>query len=280
MNTTAIIGLGLIGGSFGLGMQKASLQHRLLGVDQNPEHATTALSRGLVHEICDLEEAIERSSLILLAIPVTHSKDLLKQILDRINPQATVIDMGSTKGKLCGFVENHPMRSRYVAAHPMAGTEYSGPAAALEDLFHNKRVIICEAEKSAADAIGVATQLFSKLQMSLSFMDATSHDLHAAYISHLSHITSFALSLAVLDAEKDESNILDMAGSGFESTVRLAKSASSMWTPIFVENKESVLEALGEYQEYIKAFQSAIEAGDQGRLSELMNRANDIGRIL
>ncbi len=279
-STTTIIGLGLIGGSFSLAMQEKRLSERFIGVEQNPDHAQQALSLGLAHEIEFLPSAVEQSDLVILAIPVHYSKQVLGEILDCMQPNATLIDMGSTKGKLCESVAKHPKRGRYVAAHPMAGTEYSGPTAAFSTLFEGKRVIICEAEKSDPDALGQATQLFSALNMRISFMDANSHDKHAAYISHLSHITSFTLGLTVLDAEKDESNILDMASSGFASTVRLAKSAPSMWTPIFMENKTSVLAALSEYQNYLKVFQQAIEEEDEKRLSELMQRANDIGKIL
>ena len=278
--TIGIIGLGLIGGSLALALRNNNFGQHFIGVDQNPEHAKQAIALQLVDEIQPLEEACQQADLIIVAIPVDKAKFVLKQVLDIVGEGKVVTDMGSTKSELCEFVTDHPKRKQFVAAHPIAGTEYSGPKAAIPDLYFGKRTIICEKEKSFGTALRLVKDLFESLHMHILYMDADEHDKHAAYISHLSHITSFSLGLAVLDIEKDEKNILDMAGSGFASTVRLAKSSSAMWAPIFLENNHNLLEALEQYIHYLRQFKEGIENENKEQLTKLMEKANDIRRIL
>lgn len=278
--TIAIIGLGLIGGSMALALRNNQFAQHFIGVDHNPEHAKQALALQLVDEIMSLEEACAKADIVIISIPVDTSKYVLKEVLDQFTDGQVVTDMGSTKSGVCEYVAKHPRRNQFVAAHPIAGTEYSGPKAAIPDLYFGKRTIICEKERSLGTALKLVKELFLSLNMHLLYMDAKEHDKHAAYISHLSHITSFSLGLAVLDIEKDEKNILDMAGSGFASTVRLAKSSSDMWAPIFLENNENLLEALTQYIHYLQAFKTGIESQNKSELKEMMEKANDIRRIL
>src|SRR5690606_409439 len=233
---TTVIGLGLIGGCMAIDLRRGALATHLTGVDNNPDHAEVALKLGLVDEILPLEEAVPGADLVIVSIPVGAIQQSLPTILDLIQDTAVVIDAGSTKSLICEAVKNHPKRKQFVAAHPIAGTENSGPTAAFEGLFKNKMNIICEREKSGEEALITAERVFGILGMRTTFMDSREHDKHAAYVSHLSHVSSFLLGQTVLDIEKDEKNIFTLAGSGFASTVRLAKSSPDMWAPIFVQN--------------------------------------------
>lgn len=274
-----IIGLGLIGGSMAIQLKKTGFASHVFGVDNHVLHAETALRLGLVDELIDLEDGIQQADLIILAIPAQATMFLLPQILDRVNQQV-VTDVCSIKEKVCLSVENHPKRKQYVAAHPMAGTENSGPWAAMEGLFDGKVTILSDVEKSDLKAVEMVKQMYTDLNMRLSTMNSVAHDLHAAYVSHISHISSFALALTVLNKEKNESNIFDLASGGFDSTVRLAKSSPEMWTPIFVNNSDNVLEVLNDYIERLQEFKSAIETKNQDELDTLMKTANRIKRIL
>ncbi|WP_347159242.1 prephenate dehydrogenase [Pontibacter chitinilyticus] len=280
IQTLTIIGLGLLGGSFALGLKNKYSDIQVLGVDNNVEHARQALALGIVNEILPLEIAVRRADLVVLAIPVNAIAQLLPSVLDQLPESGIVLDMGSTKELICQAVENHPKRGLFVAAHPIAGTEYSGPEAAFASLLQGKTMIICEPEKSTLQALRQVEELCQRLEMRLRYMDATAHDLHLAYVSHLSHISSFALGLTVLDKEKDEENIFDMAGSGFSSTVRLAKSSPNMWAPIFTQNRKNVSEALGSYITQLQQFKEIIDAEDEAQAKALMDKANDIRRIL
>ncbi len=277
MNIT-IIGLGLIGGSIAMSIK--GFHTHMIGVDNNPEHCKIAIERKLVDAILPIDEAVKISDLIILAIPVDAARKLLSHILDIIPNNAVVVDMGSTKSGICQSVENHKNRGNYVAAHPIAGTEHSGPHAAFSSLYTGKKTIICEKERSADFALKIAEELFQLLNMEIIYMQAEEHDLHIAYVSHISHISSFTLGLTVLDIEKNEKNILDMAGSGFASTVRLAKSSAEMWTPIFQQNKKHVIAALNAYIKHLTIFKENIEENNYEKLSSLMKEANTIGRII
>ncbi|MCX6316950.1 MAG: prephenate dehydrogenase [Bacteroidetes bacterium] len=274
-----IIGVGLIGGSLALQLHEKKLSSRLTGVDANPEHAATALELELVDEMLPLEEAIAASEVIILAIPVDSMVSLLPVILDKIDEQI-VIDMGSTKSMLTGAVKGHPKRGRYVATHPMWGTEYSGPKAAVRDAYQNKAVIICNAEESDEDALLWTRYMYNKIGMRLLEMEANAHDLHAAYVSHISHITSFALANTVLEKEKEENAIFELASAGFESTVRLAKSNSAMWVPIFMQNKENVLDVLKAHIAQLQRFCTSIESEDEKELLKIIQEANLIRKII
>lgn len=273
--------MGLIGGSLAKALKNNGFTGKIIGVDNNPQHCTIAMYRGLADTFMDLDEAVTESDIIILCAPVDTNSRLLPVILDKISgTEKVVTDMGSTKSDIARAVINHRARGRYVAAHPMAGTEYSGPAAAIEMLFNNKIAIICDRERSDVDALNLITALFQSLNMHLQYMNSTDHDIHIAYVSHISHITSFALALCVLDKEKDEKNILSLAAGGFESTVRLSKSNSETWAPIFIGNADSVLEVIDTYVEKMELFRKYISEHDEDALKALMKSANNIARIL
>jgi len=275
----AIVGVGLIGGSLALQLHEKKLSSKLIGVDDNKDHARTALELELIDEIMNLNDAIAAADVIILAIPVDAMVQLLPSILDKIDKQI-VLDLGSTKSELIKVVNAHPKRGRYVATHPMWGTEYSGPNAALKGAFENKAVIICNADDSDEDALKWVRHMYKKIGMHLLEMEATAHDLHAAYVSHISHITSFALANTVLQKEKEEQAIFELASAGFESTVRLAKSNPAMWVPIFLQNRENVLDVLNEHIAQLERFRDSIQRIDRQKLLQLIEDANKIRRII
>ncbi len=275
----AIIGVGLIGGSLAIRLHEKKISSRLIGVDASKEHETKAIELELVDEILPLDEAIAQSEVVILAFPVDKMVTLLPAILDKVDKQI-VIDLGSTKSQLTEAVANHPKRGRFVATHPMWGTEYSGPAAAVRNAYENKAVIICDEGDSDLDALEWTKAMYKKIGMHLLSMEAKAHDLHAAYVSHISHITSFALANTVLEKEKEDNVIFEMASAGFESTVRLAKSNPAMWVPIFIQNKENVLDVLNEHIEQLKKFRDRIEESNEQELRGLIEHANNIRRII
>jgi prephenate dehydrogenase len=276
-----IIGIGLIGGSLALDLRKRGFASRVTAVESNPRHAETALGIGLVDEVCDLGKMVAQSDLIILACPIDNIKSMLPELLDLVGGTSkTVTDMGSTKAGMGKLVEAHPNRMHYVAAHPMAGTEHSGPTAAQENLFDHKCTIICDSEKSSREALSVVLDMFRVLNMTPIFMDVEEHDVSAAYVSHISHISSFALSLCVLQKEKDHGRILSLAGGGFESTVRLAKSAADTWVPVFEQNAAFVLEVLNTYIDTLQTFKTHIENQNSSGIRDLILEANKIKKIL
>ncbi len=274
-----IIGVGLIGGSFAVDIRNAFSDVQLVGIDNNPDHLKQALSLGIIDEVEELND-VKTSDMVIVAVPVDVSIALIKQVLDIIEDHALVIDTGSTKGKLCEALSSHPNRRNFLAAHPISGTEFSGPQAAIKDLYRNKTNIICEVEKTAFKLQERALELFQKLGMRICYMDPKSHDRHIAYVSHLSHISSFMLGKTVLEKEKDERNIFDLAGSGFASTVRLAKSSPAMWSPIFEQNKENVVEILKEYIQNLNMFKDLLENNDFEGIFNEMEKTNHIKSIL
>ncbi len=277
---TTIIGLGLIGGSIAIDLRKAGVATELVGIDRNVDHATKAVELGIVDKIESEDKALSTSDLIITAIPVNAMCQLLPGLLDAIKPDAVVIDAGSTKRLLCKSVEHHEKRKQFVAAHPIAGTENSGPEAAFSGLFKDKTNIICEKEKSSPQALSIATLVFESLGMNTIFMEPEEHDKHVAYVSHLSHVSSFLLGQTVLDIERDEKNIFALAGSGFASTVRLAKSSPDMWAPIFEQNAEYLSQALLEYIMHLQKFQYYLMKRDVKELHNIMTSANRIREIL
>ncbi len=277
MNIT-IIGIGLIGGSLALSLR--GFETHIIGVDNNNKNSQEALKLNLVDEILPLEQAVKKANLVILAIPVDAARKLLPIVLDNIDNKTVVADMGSTKDGICSAVSNHLKRKNYVATHPIAGTENSGPSAAFSGLFKDKTTIICEKEKSANFAISMIEKMFSLLEMKVIYMAAGEHDRHIAYVSHISHITSFVLGITVLGIEKDENKIFNMAGSGFASTVRLAKSSPDMWAPIFEQNAESISVALEAYINNLQSFKNIIDKKDTKTARKLMLEANNIRRIL
>lgn len=275
-----IVGLGLIGGSMAIGLRKARLASELTGVDLNPQNASKALELGLVDKIESEDKALSSADVVIIAIPVSALCALLPSVLDLIGKNTVVIDAGSTKTQISKAVSGHERRSQFVAAHPLAGTENSGPEAALNGLFIGKTIIICEQDKSSPDALAVAGNIFKALEMKTIFMEADEHDKHVAYVSHLSHVSSFLLGQTVLDIEKDEKNIFDLASTGFASTVRLAKSSPDMWAPIFEQNVEYLSQALLEYIMHLQKFHYHLMKHDTRELHRIMSRANEIRRVL
>jgi len=275
----AIIGVGLIGGSLAIQLHEKKISSKLIGVDANPEHAKKAIELELVDETMPLDDAIAAAEVVVLAIPVDTVVSLLPKVLDKVDKQI-VIDLGSTKSQLIDAVRNHPKRGRYVATHPMWGTEYSGPQAAVRGAFEDKAVVICDAEDSDADALEWTKAMYRKIGMHLLEMESKAHDLHAAYVSHISHITSFALANTVLEKEKEEKAIFELASAGFASTVRLAKSNPAMWVPVFMQNKVNVLDVLNAHIQQLTKFRDSIEQGKFEELKGLIEGANTIRRII
>ena len=274
-----IVGLGLIGGSIARDL-KSQINVSVTGVDNNKEHQEVAMELGLVHEVLNFNVGIRKADVIILAIPVDKIEAILPEVLDMIDDSQVVIDVGSTKEFICHAVADHPKRKRFVPAHPLAGTEYSGPTAALQRLFVDKKNIICEKEKIDVDALDTALKIFNSLGMKTYFLNPAEHDKHLAYVSHLSHVSSFMLGLTVLEIEKDENQIFNLASTGFSSTVRLAKSNPETWAAIFNKNNNNLSTALDSYIDYLKEFKQAIDDKDIKTTLKLMADANDIKRIL
>ncbi len=274
-----IVGVGLIGGSLAITLKENKFASHIIGVDASQENLDKAIRRRLIDEDLPLEAAIDRSDLIILSTPVDIMIDLLPRILDRVEHQV-VMDVGSTKKRLLDSVADHPKRHRFVSTHPMAGTEYSGPEAAIPNLFDHKYTVFCEAEKSDPDAVALVKSLYESIPMKMAFLHAIEHDVHTAYVSHISHISSFALALTVLEKEKDESRIFELASSGFSSTVRLAKSSADMWIPIFRQNRDNVLDVLDEHINQLSRFRSLLIKQDYETFYRLIKEANTIKRML
>jgi prephenate dehydrogenase len=275
-----VVGLGLIGGSIALDLRKAGLVSEFSGVDVSESHGKEALKLGIVDKVTSEDKALGDADVVILAIPVNALGALLPSILDAVKASAVVIDTGSTKSQICKAVANHPRREQFVAAHPLAGTENSGPGAAFEGLFIGKTNIICEKERTSEKALAVAQKIFDTLGMRTIFMEPDEHDKHVAYVSHLSHVSAFLLGHTVLDIEKDEKNIFNLAGSGFASTVRLAKSSPDMWTPIFEQNMEYLGQALMEYIMHLQKFHYHLMKHDTKEIHRIMSRSNEIRRVL
>lgn len=277
--TVTIIGVGLMGGSLAISLREKQLAKHIIGVDRSEAHLKKAMSLGLIDEYCSLSEAIKKSTLVVIAVPVDEMMLLLPEIMNSITDHV-VMDMGSTKETLQNAIAGNPKRGRFVPTHPMWGTEYSGPEAAVSGAFINKAVVICNAAEADNDALALVKNLYQKIGMHIVYMEAPAHDLHAAYVSHISHITSFALANTVLEKEKEDDAIFAIASAGFESTVRLAKSNPEMWVPIFKQNRENVLDVLNEHIAQLKKFRSCLEKENYIYLKELIEHANGIGRII
>lgn len=276
----SIIGVGLIGGSMALRLREKGVASFIYGIDNNDSHLNEAMSLKIIDAKVDLEYGIKNSDLIIIAIPVDAARKLLPYILDLISDEQTVMDAGSTKAGIVNVVKNHPKRPRFVAFHPMWGTENSGPKSAVAESFSGKAGVICNKEDSANDALELAKSIVESLDMHLIYMNAEDHDVHTAYISHISHITSYALANTVLEKEREEETIFQLASSGFSSTVRLAKSHPEMWVPIFKQNKENVLDVLNEHISQLRKFKAALEKENYEYLGELISNANKIRGIL
>ncbi len=276
----SIIGVGLIGGSIALKLRQKGIADFIYGIDNSNEHLNEALELKIIDAKVDLEYGIKNSDLVILSIPVDSARKLLPNILDLISDNQTVMDAGSTKAGIVNAVKDHPKRKRFVAFHPMWGTENNGPKSAVSESFSGKAGVICNKEESAEDALQSVEKIVESLDMHLIYMNAEDHDVHTAYISHISHITSYALANTVLEKEKEEETIFQLASSGFSSTVRLAKSHPEMWVPIFKQNKENVLDVLNEHIAQLRKFKSALEKENFEYLGELISNANKIRGIL
>lgn len=275
----AVIGVGLIGGSWAKALKNSGVVSSVVGIDRSEEHLTQAMALGIIDDKASYAD-LTAVDMVFLSIPVDQMVIELPKVLDAVGEQTVVIDAGSTKLQLCEAVASHPKRRNFLAAHPIAGTEYSGPSAAIDKLYEGKLAIVCEVEKTAIDLQERAMNTFAALQMRVRYMGAKEHDIHVAYVSHLSHISAFMLGKTVMGKEKDDRNIFDLAGSGFASTVRLAKSSPQMWAPIFVQNKEPLLETLDAYIENLNAFRTFIAEEDLESLLHEMKRINSIEKIL
>ena len=279
MKHVVIIGVGLIGGSLALDIKAKHPEVNISGIDSSKKNLKEALDLNIISATITIED-LNKADMVISAIPVDATLKLLPQVLDNISENTLVFDVGSTKEDICEVVKNHPKRRNFLATHPIAGTEFSGPKAAIEGLFQNKTNIICEVEETAFKLQEKALKLFRDLGMRIRYMNPKAHDKHIAYVSHLSHISSFMLGKTVIEKEKNERDIFDMAGSGFESTVRLAKSSPAMWTPIFKQNKTNVIETLEEYINNLKDFKNLMEKDDFSSVFNEMEQVNYIKEIL
>ena len=279
--TITIVGLGLIGGSMALSLRENHFADTLIGVDNNALHIVKALKLGLVDSAASLEKAVAQSDIIIVATPVNTLTSILPQILDLVTDNQVVIEVGSTKKPVIDAVKNHPNRQNFVATHPMAGTEFSGPEAAIKHLFDGKVCVLCDVQDSKDNLVGIIKKMYGEgLKMNIIFMESSAHDVHTAYISHISHICSFALASTVLAKEKDEESIFNLASTGFESTVRLAKSNPETWIPIFKQNQENIIDVLDEYITTLLKFKGLMISDSYDKFKECLVQANDIKRIL
>ncbi len=278
--TVGVIGLGLIGGSMALDLKRRGFAGKTLGVEKDQVAAEAARTIGLVDEVTDFDDCVRRSDIIVVAVPVGTAVKMVTRMLDIIGEEKIVIDVCSTKEQICNATKYHPMRKQFVSTHPMAGTEYSGPWAAQPGLFDGRACIFANAEESSPKALKTIEKMYDVLNMRPIYMEAAQHDVHTAYVSHISHVTSFALALTVLDKEKDEKHIFDLASGGFSSTVRLAKSNADMWVPILSQNHDNVLHVMDTYIEKMQEFRRAIADYDEDKIRELIEEANRIKKIL
>ena len=279
MNNVFVVGVGLIGGSLCLDIKKIYPKVKIYGIDSSTDNLDLAIKLNLIDYKTSLDN-LNKADLVLISTPVDVANNIIIDVLNTINSKSLVIDFGSTKMNICSKVKNHKKRKNYLASHPIAGTEFSGPKAAFSGLFSNKTIILCDTEKTDTNLLNTAENIFRSMHMNIRYMDSLSHDKHIAYVSHLSHISSFMLGKTVMDKEKNENNIFDMAGSGFESTVRLAKSSPEMWAPIFELNKENIVESLEEYIMNLNSFKNLLQNDNFGELKNQMTQTNYIKNIL
>ncbi|MDI9869216.1 prephenate dehydrogenase [Flectobacillus roseus] len=277
----SVVGLGLIGGSMALSLKESGFADSVIGVDNKTEHVIKALELQLVDRVALLNDAIKQSDIIILAVPVDALVKLLPEVLNHVSENQVVIEVGSTKKPAVDSVRNHPNRGNFIATHPMAGTEFSGPEAAIRNLFDNKTCVLCDVQDSKPALVKMIEKMYTEgLKMRLTYLDSAAHDVHTAYISHISHICSFALASTVLQKEKDEESIFNLASSGFESTVRLAKSNPDTWIPIFRQNQDNIIDVLDEYINTLLKFKGLMLADGYDKFKDYLTQANDIKRIL
>lgn len=278
MKKVIVIGLGLIGGSLAKDF-KTHFNCEVCGIDINLAHKQQALTLGIIDKVAT-ENDYKEADVVVVSVPVNNIVTIVKEVLYKVKEDTLVFDVGSVKQTICKGLENHPKRKNFLAAHPLAGTEFSGPEASLSNLFANKVNILCETDKTDWKILDLAFSIFKKLEMRIKMMNPVEHDRHIAYVSHLSHATSFMLGKTVLEIEQNEQHIFDMASTGFASTVRLAKSSSAMWTPIFLENKQNVITALEEYIKNLQVFKKVLQNNNKEKLTQIMDNTNHIKSIL
>ncbi|MEO0339996.1 MAG: prephenate dehydrogenase [Bacteroidota bacterium] len=274
-----IIGIGLIGGSLAISLKEKGYAKKVIGVDVSQENLDKAIRRRLIDEDKDLKAGVEQADIIIISTPVDAMLKIIPEVLDLVDQQV-VIDVGSTKSLVLDRIKNHPKRGRFVATHPMAGTEYSGPEAAIPNLYDHKYTVLCDIESSDEDAVALIREMYASIPMHIVELNAEEHDIHTAYVSHISHISSFALALTVLKKEKDVDRIFELASSGFSSTVRLAKSSPDMWVPIFRQNRDNVLDVLDEHINQLAIFRSLLIKKDFETFYKLIEESNKISKIL
>lgn len=275
-----VIGVGLMGSSFAISLRDNGLADHIIGVDNSNENIDAALELGIIDESLAFEEAVAVADLIVLATPVDTIPPLAVKVLNKVNAKQIVMDIGSIKQELSEMIEQHPSRSRFVATHPMWGTENSGPRSAVKGAFKGRTVVICDKDLSDKSALECVEKIYTKIGMPLSYMSSEEQDVHTAYVSHISHISAYALALTVLEKELEESRIFELAGGGFESTVRLAKSSPNMWAPIFMGNKYNVLDVLREHIHQLQVLRRIIERDDKQALVAAIEKANTIRKII
>ena len=274
-----VFGIGLIGGSLSIQARKHFTDSKIYGFDLSNKNLNRALKLGLIDAILDSNE-IKNLNIILIAVPVNSVKSIVLDLLDQINKDSLIIDFSSTKKEICDAISDHPKRDQFLATHPIAGTEFSGPDSAFENLFHNKIQILCETNKTRKSLLEFATKWFLKIEMKIREINPIEHDLQVAYVSHLSHISSFMLGKTVIEKSKNETTILNLAGSGFESTVRLAKSSPDMWVPIFKQNRSNVIETLSQYIDNLNKFKNLVDECKYEEIYDQMKSINSIKKIL
>jgi prephenate dehydrogenase len=279
--TVTILGLGLIGGSIALSLKENKFADLVIGVDSNIDHILTALDLKIVDKVMRLSDAIAQADIIILAIPVDMLSTMLPHVLNLISENQVVIDVGSTKKIIIDKIKSHPKRRNFIATHPMAGTEFSGPKAAISNLFTHKNCVLCDVDDSKPELVEIIENMYTNgLKMKVMYLESTSHDVHTAYISHISHICSFALASTVLAKEENENNIFNLASTGFESTVRLAKSNPETWIPIFRQNQQNIIEVMDEYITTLQSYRNLMLAGDYEVLKKMLWQANQIKYVL
>ena len=272
----AIVGLGLMGGSLALSLKKLDFIDEVVGSDHNIQHQKDAIKLNLVSKIVEFKD-VKKYDVVFLAIPVDGIIAAL-QNLTNLDADTTIIDMGGTKSKILNSTPQS-IRKNFVAAHPMTGTEFFGPHAALDGLYEDKVVVLCDLEDSGKHQQKVSRKIFKALGMKKYFMKAHEHDRHAAFISHMPHAISYSLANTVMKQEKKE-NILALAAGGFRSMSRLAKSSPNMWEDIFRQNKSNILEAINLFEDELKILKQSVEDDNWNELNKLMSAGKKLHDIL
>lgn len=270
----SIIGTGLIGCSIALGVK--GMFRNVAGYDSDAENFESAINAGIVNQSWSINRIAFGSDVIIVSVPVNVAVSIIPYVLSKINDNAVVIDVGSTKSTICKTVRNHSRRGSFVAAHPMAGSENSGPRRANAQLLNGRKVIICEPELSSLSALNCAKMIFANLGMSIDYMDADAHDRVVALVSHLPQIVSYGVASTVAQSMEVNHQWCDLAASGFDSSTRLAKSPSNVWTPILIQNKEHIVDFLDLFIKQIETVKGFIESGDADSINQFIHQSQSV----